>query len=284
MLCGLTVYLAGKRDLGASILPDRASAKPRTLLLSGPLGLATRLTRPAVLGWAAAVCAWALLLGSIAKQGGSVLTASASAEHFFSRFAAPGSGASVYLGFTFLTVAWLVAFIAASQVSAARGEEADGYLEDLLVRPVSRWSWLAGRTGLALVVLVASGLLAGLFTWASAVADGAGIGLASMLGAGLNVVAPAVCVLGVGVLALGVWPRATTAVTYGVITWSLLIQLVGGFFSSNHWLLDTSVFHHMAAAPAVSPNWTSAGVLVAVGAAAAVVGGMAFGRRDLAGA
>ncbi|HEV2377633.1 MAG TPA: hypothetical protein VGS19_36415 [Streptosporangiaceae bacterium] len=284
VLCGLTVYLAGRRDLGASILPDRATAKPRTWLLSGPVGLAMRLTRPAVLGWAVAISAWALVLGSIAKQGGSVMTASSSFEHFISRVAAPGNGASVYLGFTFLTVAWLVAFIAASQVSAVRGEEAEGYLEHLLVRPVSRWSWLAGRAGLALVVLVVSGLLAGLFTWFGALSDNAGVGLASILGAGLNVVAPAVCVLGVGVLAFGVWPRATTVVTYGLLTWSLLIQLVGGFFSSDHWLLDTSVFHHMTAAPAVSPDWTSAGALVAVGVAAALAGGVAFGRRDLAGA
>jgi ABC-2 type transport system permease protein len=133
------------------------------------------------------------------------------------------------------------------------------------------------------VVVTASGLLAGLLSWASAAADGAGVGLGTMLSAGLNVVPPAVCVLGVGLLTLGVWPRGTSVVTYGLLTWSLLIQFAGGF-GSNHWLLDTSVFHQMAAAPAVSPDWTSAGVLAAVGVAAAVAGGVAFRRRDLAGA
>jgi ABC-2 type transport system permease protein len=58
--------------------------------------------------------------------------------------------------------------------------------------------------------------------------------------------------------------------------------VAGGFFSSSHWLLDTSVFHHMAAAPGVSPDWTSAAALAAVGAAAALAGGVAFARRDLA--
>lgn len=91
------------------------------------------------------------------------------------------------------------------------------------------------------------------------------------------------CVLGIGVLAMGVWPRATAPVTYAVLCWALLIQLAGGFFSSSHWLLDTSVFHHMAAAPRVSPDWTSAAVLVAIGTAAALVGGMVFVCRDLAG-
>ena len=279
---GLSVYLAGKRDLGASVLPDRGAATPRTRLLSGPVGLAARLVRPAVLGWSAAIGALALLMGFIAKQGGSALTSSTSVERVISRLGAHGGSATAYLGFTFLTVAWLVAFLAAGQVTAARGEEAEGRLDHLLVRPVSRWSWLSGRVAVAAAVTVASGLLAGLLTWAGAASQDSGLGITSMLGAGLNVVAPALCVLGVGMLAMGIWPRATSVVTYGLIVWSLLIQLAGGFFGSSHWLLDTSVFNHVAAAPAVNPDWTSAAVLVAIGAVAAVLGGVAFRRRDLA--
>jgi ABC-2 type transport system permease protein len=283
VLCALTVYLAGSRDLGASVLPDRSRAQGHTRLLTGPTGLAARLTRPSAVAWAVAVGAWALLLGSIAKQGGSVLTVSSSAERVISRLGASGGSASAYLGFTFLMIAWLLAFTAAGQVTAARAEEAEGRLDQLLARPVSRVSWLAGRLALAVAILVANGLLAGLFAWLGAVADGASVSIGSLLGAGLNLVSPAVRVLGIGVLAMGVWPRATAPVTYAVLCWALLIQLAGGFFSSSHWLLDTSVFHHMAAAPQVSPDWTSAAVLVAIGAAAALAGGMAFVRRDQAG-
>jgi putative exporter of polyketide antibiotics len=94
---------------------------------------------------------------------------------------------------------------------------------------------------------------------------------------------PALCVLGAGALALGVWPGATTAITYGVLAWSLPIELADGFFSASHWLLDTSVFHRLAAAPAVSQDWTSAGLMVGVGGVTAVLGGAAFRHRDLAG-
>ncbi|HEY5988220.1 MAG TPA: ABC transporter permease subunit [Streptosporangiaceae bacterium] len=283
VLGGLTLYLAGRRDLGASIVPDRGAARPRTRLLSGPMGLALRLVRPAVLGWTAAIVPWALLMGFLAKQGGSVLTTSASVERVASRLGTHGDSAAAYLGFTFLTVGWLVAFLAAGQVSAARDEEAEGRLDNLLVRPLSRTTWLAGRVALAVAILAVSGLLAGLFALAGAASQNAGVGLPSLLGAGVNVVPAALCVLGVGVLVMGVWPRATTAVTYGLLAWSLLIQLAGGFFSSNHWLLDTSVFHHVAAAPAESPNWTSATGLVATGAVAAVLGWIALRHRDLAG-
>lgn len=96
-------------------------------------------------------------------------------------------------------------------------------------------------------------------------------------------VPPALCVLGLGVLAVGAWPRAAVPVAYGVLAWSVLITVTGGFISSGRWLLDTSVFHYLTAAPAASPGWASSGILIAVGAGAALAGGTAFGRRDLAG-
>ena len=183
----------------------------------------------------------------------------------------------------FLIVAALVALVAAGQVTAARGEEAEGRLDHLLVRPVSRWSWLGGRAAVALAALVACGLAAGLATWLGAASQDAGVGLPAALGAGLNVVPPAVCIAGIGLAVLGVWPRRTAVVTYGVLAWSFLVELVGGVLNLDHWVLDTSVFHQMAPAPAVAPDWTSAAVLVGIGVAAAALGGVALARRDLVG-
>jgi ABC-2 type transport system permease protein len=68
---------------------------------------------------------------------------------------------------------------------------------------------------------------------------------------------------------------------YGILGWSVLIDIIGGAVNLNHWMLDTSVFHQTAAAPAVSPNWTSGAATVGVGAMAALIGGITFSRRDL---
>jgi hypothetical protein len=48
-------------------------------------------------------------------------------------------------------------------------------------------------------------------------------------------------------------------------------------------VLDLSVFHQMASAPATAPDWASAALLVLVGAAATVLGAVALDHRDLAG-
>ncbi len=109
------------------------------------------------------------------------------------------------------------------------------------------------------------------------------MGFTTSLDAGLNIIPPALCILGIGALAMGWWPRATSVVTYGVLTWSLLVEIVGGIGTLSHWVLDTSVFHQMAAAPAVAPNWRVDGTLIAVGAVSAVVGAIGFARRDLQG-
>ena len=279
----VSVALAARRDLGAGVLSDRSAHRPRTRLLWGPSGLAIRLLRPVAVAWATAIAAGALLMGLISKSAGRVLSSSTSASRVFSRLGAHGTGADAYLGVAFLVASVLVTFVAAGHVTAARTDEAEGRLDHLLVRPVSRTRWYAGRLALAASVVVALGIAAGACAWVGAASQHAGVRAGDALGAGVNAVAPAAFVLGLGFLALGAWPRATAAATYGVLAWSFLVDVVGGVVNANHWLLDTSVFHQMAAAPAVPPNWTSAGLLAAVGMGAVVVGGAAFARRDLMG-
>jgi len=85
------------------------------------------------------------------------------------------------------------------------------------------------------------------------------------------------------VLAVGICPRRASIVVYGLLGWSLLVVIVGGIGAVSHWVLDTSVFHQMASAPAVPPDWEANGIMVAIGLVAAGLGGAAFRRRDLQG-
>lgn len=281
LLAFLAVHLAAARDLGASTLPDRSSASPHTRLLFGPAGLDLLLMRPTVSAWGVAIAAYSLLLGLIAKAAGTAISSSSSITRVLLRLGA--TGAEAYLGVAFLILAVLVALVAAGQISAVRSEEGGGRLEHLLVRPVSRVSWFTGRLLITAVALLAGGLVAGLFAWLGAASQHTGVSFSSLVGAGVNVVPPALCLLGIGALVFGIRPRAASVVTNGVLGWSFLVELVGGIVGLNHWVLDTSVFHQMSTAPAVGPNWTTAAALVAVGFVAAVVGGVAFEHRDLQG-
>lgn len=282
VLAVVAVHLAGARDVGASIVADRDHAPAHLGLLFGPNGLSIRLMRATFIGWWVALGLSAFLYGLIAKSTGA--TVSGSVKEVFSKLGATGSGADTVLGVCFLIEAILIGFVAAGQVTAARAEESAGTLEHFMVRPVSRAAWLGGRLLVALVVLVLSGIAAGVLAWLGAASQHTGLSFTGLLGAGVNLVPPAIVILGIGVLAFGIRPRTTSIVVYAVLGWSLLIVIGGGFGTIGHWVLDTSVFHHMASAPGVPPNWEANGIMTAVGVAAALVGGLAFRRRDLQGA
>ncbi|HXX88780.1 MAG TPA: ABC transporter permease subunit [Acidimicrobiales bacterium] len=281
---GVAVHLSGVRDINAATLPDRDSAEARPMLLGGPARLAVRLMRPVALGWLFAVAAMAVLVGTVAESAAKAVAGSTALEQALGRLGGHGSLVVLYVGLTFLFSAFLLSLIAAGQATAIRNEESTGRVENLLVRPVSRITWFAGRLVLSALLLVVAGLVAGLGVWAGAASQHSGIDFGSLLEAGINVVPPAVFLLGVGALAVGVVPRWTAAVVYGYLAWAFLVEFVGAAVHTNHWILDTSVFFHMVPAPATSPDWTSAATMAGIGVLGALAGGIALHRRDTVGA
>jgi len=235
-----------------------------------------------VTAWVAALAVTGLLMGIVARAAGTTIVGS-SVQQVFSRLGAPGSGAAAFLGIAFLIIAIVLAFQPAALLNAARAEESEGRLEQLLAAQVSRSRWLWGRLGLAVGALVLSGAAAGAFAWIGTYTQGPGLSFPVVLEAGLNTVPPGILLLGLGSLGLALWPRFGIAAVYVVLGWSALIQLIGGFFAQDHWVLDTSLFHQMASAPAVAPDWRTNGVLTGLGLTAMVLGGRAFLRRDLQG-
>ncbi len=281
VLATLAVVLAGRRDLGASLLPTSDTAAPRTRLLASPLGLAWRLGRGTALGWLAGLGAGGLILGLSTKTMQDVWANQSGGV--FARLGG-ASGGATYLGLVFLIITLLVGMAAAGQVAATREEEAEGYLDHLLARPVARLSWLAGRLAVAVAVLAGAGVLTGLLTWVGATSTGADVRLTTVLAAGVNVIPAGIFVLGIGTLLHGLAPRLATPVAYGLVAWSFLVEIVGAALGASRWLLDTSLLHHLARAPAAPVRWDSAAILVAIGLVAAVIGAIAFARRDLKGA
>jgi ABC-2 type transport system permease protein len=278
------LWFAGRRDLASSIVPDRTATHARTTLLSGPLGLAVRLSRSYLMWWYVGIAGAALIVGFIAKAASNAITASKSARAMIARLGAHGVGARLFLGVTLLVAALLIALVAAGQVSSIRSGEADGQLDNLLVRPVSRRRWYGANVVLAAAGLAVAGVLTGVCGWLGEAAVHSGVPFPTMVDAGANLVAPALFVLGFGTLCFGVVPRAAPAATYGLVVWAFLVDLVGGVVGLNHWLLDTSLFHQVSAAPAVGPDWVLNGTLAGLGILGGLVGGVTFVRRDLAGA
>lgn len=280
VLVVLTIVLAGRRDVGAGILPAEGTTAPRTGSLNGLLGLTYRLDRRTVVGWIAGIAVGGFVVGLISK---STAIAWANQNGGFLQRLGGASGGAVYLGIAFLVIVLLAATAAAGQVAATREEEAEGYLDHLLARPIARVSWLGKRVAMSSLALILIGVVAGLSTWLGATATRADLSMQTLLAAGLNVVPVAIVVLGVGTLVHGFAPRVAGSVAYALVAWSFFVEVVGASVGAGHWLLDTSLLHHVARAPAADVRWDSFAILVALGIAAAAVGIWRFARRDLAG-
>jgi ABC-2 type transport system permease protein len=278
----VAVRLAAGRDVGASTIPERIRTRPRLRLLSGHVGLTVRLTRPTMVAWGAAIALTGLLFGFVAHAAAASISGS-SVRTVFTRLGAPGAGTDAYLGVTNLFLAILLCCMAAGLVAAVRAEELEGRLDPILTAPVARHRWLGARIVIAATTLSVCGIVAGLATLLGAVLGGAHVDGAAVVGAGLNLVPPAVCILGIGVLAYGMVPRMAGRIVWGLVGWSVLIDLIGGIGSLDHWVADTSVFHQMAAVPAVPPNWPSLVALVLIGITASIAACVAFDHRDVQG-
>jgi len=274
--------IALRRDVGSGLLREHDRRAPRTRLLSSPTAQALRGERGSLIGWLVGVGFFAFVIGVISTTF-QTARLSESIRRELARFGASLLTPSGILGFYFLFFMLAISLFACAQVVAARREEAGQQLETLLSLPLGRRRWLAGRLAIAIGGSAALALLAALLAWAGARSQGAHVSLADMLGAGANCLPTVLLFLGLSVLALGAWPRATTGIAYGLVSLAFVWQLFGSALGAPSWLLGVSPFHHVGLVPAQQFKALGAVLMCALAAVALVAAFALFERRDLTG-
>jgi ABC-2 type transport system permease protein len=283
LLLAAAAVLSVRRDVGRGILTTADTAEPRLWGLSSPAAQAARSEAGVLAGWLAGIGLFGLIVGFLSTSF-SVKTISKSLQQTLAKL----GGASIVtpagaLSFYFLFFAVAISLFGCSQVGAARREEAEQQLETLLALPVGRTRWLGGRLALGAAGAVALALTAGFFSWSGAAAQSAGVPLTDLLGAGLNCLPAALLFLGVGSLAYALYPRAGTAVAYGLVAVSFIWELIGSLLGAPRWLLDATPFQHIGLVPAEPFRAGAALAMLGIGAAACGLALGVFRRRDLAG-
>ncbi|MBV9716501.1 MAG: hypothetical protein JOZ64_14075 [Solirubrobacterales bacterium] len=283
LLVALGSRIADRRDIGTGVLPARDTAPPRPRLLHSATGLAVRGQQGVLIAWSGSVAVFAFILGTVAKSI-SPADISGSVHNEIEKL---GSGSITnptgYLAFVFLFLVFAVSVFACTQIGAARQEELDQRLETLLALPVGRGRWLAGRIALAVLAAAGLSLIAGPLAWAGASAGGAHISLARMIGAGANALPTAILFTGIAALAYAVAPRASSAITYTLLTVSFLWQLVGSLIAAPRWVLDLTPFAHVALVPTQPFRALAAGIMITIGVVSALAATRILKRRDLVG-
>jgi ABC-2 type transport system permease protein len=280
LLVAVAVSLLDRRDFAAGLRPPRPGRASASRALGSPLGLAWRLQRGSVIGWAIGLFLLGMAYGSFADS--------------FDDFVADYPEIAEYLGGTAnvvnaglaLTMLMCVLLAAAFGVASAmrvRAEETSGRAEPVLATATSRWAWLAGHLSVALVgsvvVLAAAGFGEGL-AYGLSISDAGQV--PRLIGVAL-VYLPAVwLVIALAVVGFGWLPRLAAVVAWTAVGYCAVVALFADSFELPAWFQQASPFTHTPEAPL---EGVTAAPLLIIGAIVVLLlaGGLAgFRRRDLA--
>jgi ABC-2 type transport system permease protein len=271
--------LLARRDDGAGLIapgPGPPHAGPG---LARPFGLALRLQRGALIGWAVGLFLGGLSIGLTAQDADSFIGDSDDVNDLFAQ--AAGSLIDNYLAISLLSMALIGSGFAIAAVLKMRSEETAGRLEPLLATALARPRWAAGYVGFAaagtVAILAASGLGAG-------IADAANTGdlarVPLLVGSSIAI-APAVwCLIGLAVALFGLLPHGVGA-AWAALGACYLAAFLGPLLGLPDWVMDISPFTHVPLLPAADVDWASLLALTAVAAALCAVGLVGFRRRNV---
>jgi ABC-2 type transport system permease protein len=248
---GLAFAIADRRDLGAGLLPGRPGRATASAFLRDPFGLAWRLQRGALAGWAIGYVFLFAICGAAAKGIGQLFGTSSALEREFTRIGGQAAITNAYLAALMLLAGLVAAGYASSAVLRLRTEETGKLAELVMATATGRIRWALSHIALAVTG-------AALLLTVAGVATGLGYGLrigsagtwaATMTGAALAQLPPVLVLAGVAIAAFGLWPRACVPVTWTALGLVVAIDLFGQVLQLSHWVLDVSPFTHAPRLP-----------------------------------
>jgi ABC-2 type transport system permease protein len=279
LLTTLAVVVAGRRDLGSSVLPGGAGPPRATRWLRSPLGLATAIHRPAFLGWLAGALILAGSMGLLAQPFvDAILGNPAMAAALGVSGARPEDG---MVALTQLYIAIIATGYVVGAVGSLRGEETAGRLEVRLSGTLSRARWLAAHGlvivgGLVVIVVVSSLVLAAGTAWSMGTALNPG----RILAAGAAYLPAELLMGGLAIALFGLLPEALPA-AWAALAFVAVIAFLGPGLKLPRWVLDLAPTSHVGNPPLGSAETLP---LVVLGAIAAILGFAAlvgFRRRGV---
>jgi ABC-2 type transport system permease protein len=277
----IALAIHARRQLGASLLTERAGRASARPGLRSPLALAWRLHWPAIVAWTAgsALLGLALpsLVSAIAGAGFDIPQVQAILEKL--GHVDESDIARTLIAALMVLVGALAAAAGVQAMLRLREEEVDGRLEQGLAAPRSRPAWLLSFTAVAaatvLIMLTATGLAA--LAGFAALGDPESGWLA--VGSALVQAPAALSFVAITALIVGLLPRLAIA-----LGWTVFGLLAGaGLFGDLMNLPDgVTRLSPVASVPALpAEDWVPTLIVAAVAVAATLVAVFAMRRRDL---
>jgi ABC-2 type transport system permease protein len=275
------VALSNHRDLGGGLVASRPGPPRAARTLGSPVGLAWRLQRGMVLGWAAALFAFGLVLGSLATAMQSLAGGNQQLLQYLHATASQ-SLVDPYFATMLVILALLAAVSALTSALRPVSEESAGRAELVLATGLSRTRWFLGSLTVTLLGAVLALLAGGLGTGLGYAGAGGGASQLLRLVASPLAYAPAVLSAAALAAVLQGWLPRFAALAWAYLGLCVVLGWLGGLISPPAWVTHLSAFTYVPAVPAqelrATPLVVTAVLVVAAGCLA-VVG---LRRRDIA--
>lgn len=283
-LAALAVVIRRRRDVGASLLPERVGKERAGVGGRSFVGLAWRLQRSTVAGWCVGAAALGAVAGVLSPVASETVSSIAPLRELIARLV-PGGQTGLINVFVTALLGMAGVFAAAAGIQAVlrmRAEEAEGRAEILLSAPVSRARWLGANLFVAAVsaavVSTTAGTAAAVGLAVSRTSDGPAW---SLVPAALAHVPAALVFAAAAAVAFALAPRLSILVAWGVLAVAIVLGEFGELFGLPAWLQDASPFRHSSAMPVESFNQAGAVGLLLVAAAGAALAAYFLRWRDL---
>jgi ABC-2 type transport system permease protein len=284
VLLGVGYALVGRRDIGAGLVPERPGRATAGPGLRGTLGLAWRLQRGNLIGWAVGVAVMGGALGGISQSLKGILDSSPQVAAALQHIGGQQTLVDSFMSAILDVIGLAVSVYAVQATLRLRAEETASRAEPVLAGSVGRLRLAASHLAFALLgsafLLAVAGAVTGL---AEGLSQGDVAGqLPRLLGAAM-VQVPAVWVLaGIAAALFGLLPRFTALAWAALVVFLLLGQL-GPLFQLSQWALDISPFTHLPKLPGGEFTATPLVWLVVVTVVLTTAGLVGFRRRDVSG-
>jgi ABC-2 type transport system permease protein len=280
---GAALFLSARRDVGGGVFASRLGPAVGSPRLASPLGLAWRLHRGLLAGWAVGLAVLGGIYGSVAQAVGNLLSDNPDLQQIFQRLVPTlGSISDLYLAAVMGVLGLLAAAYGIQATLRMRVEEEDLRAEPVLATAVPRVRWMGAHLLFSFLgpaaVLAVGGASAGLFY---GVISGDVARQVPRVLAGALVQLPAVWVLvGATAALFGLMPRLSRGgwAVFGVV---FFITFLGAILQFGQWFLDLSPYTHIPSLPGGQLVILPLVVLTGVAAVLAAAGLGGFQRRDL---
>jgi ABC-2 type transport system permease protein len=282
LLLALSAALTTRRDFGGGLLQARPGRPRATSLLSSPGGLALRLLRGGMFGWAAGLALLAVVYGAVVPTVPDLLESNPEIADYIG--VGPGAEAAIldaFLRYVLLFMAVVTTGFGVAAVLRQRAEEESNRAELVLGTRTSRTQWMGSIVAVAVAgsVVVATATGTGLAV-GYALAGGAAGDAAAVIGNQLTYVPAVLVVVGFAAAVVGLAPRMAPF-AWALAGVSALQVMLGQTLRLPDWVQAISPFWHLPGVPATAFDPVPGAIELVLAAALAGLGLWGHRRRDL---